>query len=111
MPITGVNCITKRREYILNDYYFIIGIILILDFVAILVVINEEVMYSPLEKVWKIVLILVIPLIGAILQLDFLGKLHSPYKKNEQNGNNPQAYDDSEHYSDFSGGGDGGGSD
>jgi len=68
-------------------------------------------MYSPIEKIWKIVLILGVPLIGAILQLNFLDSLYKPYKKNEQNGDNPQAYDSNENYSDFSGGGDGGGGD
>ena len=94
----------------MNDYYLIIGIILILDFAAISVVIHEEVMYSPIEKIWKIILILFIPLIGAILQLNFLGKFYTPYKKNEQNDNNPQAYDPEEYHTYFSeGSGDDGG--
>ena len=44
------------------------------------------------------------------MQLNFLGKFYTPYKKNEQNDNNPQAYDPEEYHTYFSeGSGDGGG--
>ena len=55
--------------------------IILLDLIAIVAVVHEEVLYNPWQKLWKITLILVIPLFGAGLQLYYLNKIHTPTRK------------------------------
>ncbi len=89
-----------------------IALVILLQFSAIVIVANEDILYSTEEKIKKIFFILFVPIIGAIIELRKLDKFARYHKDN--NGNEVMDYAFWEYYttSQSSGNNDGlGGSD
>ena len=55
-------------------FYAILGM---LDLLAIILVINEDIFYEVEDKIFKIFWILILPIIGAIFAMIKLNRLHS----------------------------------
>ena len=55
-------------------FYAILGM---LDLLAIILVINEDIFYEVEDKIFKIFWILILPIIGAIFAMIKLSRLHS----------------------------------
>ena len=98
------------------EYIWILPIafIILLEIGAIFAILNEEVLYGKEEKIKKIIFILVVPIVGAIIELRKLDK-YARYSKDE-NGNEVMNYAfwdyyTTSHSSSYSGGEDGGGGD
>lgn len=62
---------------------FILILIIILDLVSIILIINEELLYSPVEKILRIIVVLILPIIGASIVLYSLSKYIRKDKKTE----------------------------
>ena len=89
-----------------QEFTFILAAIILLDIVAIFIIVNEDILYDPIEKFWKIVFILFLPFFGAIIQLHFLNNNYKPSKKCGGSNDDSRTY---EFFNHDSGGGDGGG--
>lgn len=69
-----------------------------LDLAAIAVVINEDILYEVHYKVFKVLFILFVPVIGAIVELQLLSRY--AHSKNESaKGDDTQWYAFEDHYS------------
>ena len=97
------------------EYIWILPIafIILLEIAAVLVVANEDILYGSEEKTKKIIFILLVPIIGAIIELRKLDK-YARYAK-DNNGNDVKEYAFWDYYTTSqsfgnSGGDDGGGS-
>lgn len=84
-------------------FWAIVGM---LDFLAIVLIINEDIFYEIEDKIFKIFWILLFPIVGAIFAINKLNNLHNYTGNNRQHNTN----DNSQSYEFFdSGGGMGGG--
>ena len=68
------------------------AILSILDFIAIILVINEDVFYEVEDKVFKIFWILLIPFFGAIFAMIKLNSLHNYTGTNSQHNTNDNSH-------------------
>ena len=73
-----------------------IALVILLQFSAIVVVANEDILYSTEEKVKKILFIIFVPIIGAIIELRKLDK-YARYHK-DKDGNEVMNYAFWEYY-------------
>ena len=97
------------------EYIWILAIafVILLEIGAIIAVLNEDILYEPEEKTKKIIFIILIPIVGAIIELKKLDK-YARYSK-DNNGNVVMNYAFWDYYTTsqsfgYSGGDDGGGS-
>ena len=56
------------------------AVLVMLDFIAIILVINEDIFYEAEEKFFKIFWILLLPILGAVFAMIKLNRLHN-YKR------------------------------
>jgi len=103
-----------------NLWILPIAAFILLDISAIYVVINEDILYEPSQRFWKVIFILLVPFIGAIRELYLLSK-YAHYRATGS-GDDARWYAFWDHYAPtpsssdgssssfgFDGGGDGGG--
>ena len=74
-------------EYI---WILFVAFVILLEFAAIVVVANEDILYGKEEKIKKIIFIIFVPIIGAVIELRKLDK-YARYTK-DSNGNDVMEY-------------------
>lgn len=73
-----------------------IGLVVLLEIAAIIVVANEDILYSVEEKIKKILFIILVPVVGAVIELSKLDK-YARYRK-DNNGNDVMEYEFWDYY-------------
>jgi len=85
----------------LEDLWILpVAVFVLLDIGALYVVVNEDLLYEPSQKFWKVIFILFVPFIGAIRELWLLSR-YVQYK-DSRGGDDSQWYAFWDHYSNAS---------
>ncbi len=67
--------------------------IILLDLAAIIMIANEEILYEPTEKFWRIVFVLFVPILGAVMMLSILSTGSKPNNNHMNNSDDPGTYE------------------